>query len=479
MGAKKLSGRITLFIAIICGLLVMLVLTFGFYYYTVKDKVSKQLYMELERISDLNNMLLEAAITDRKQNLESLALFCDEADGSGNENWRDAVRVYETEYFRLGVADLDGNIYYGVGKRADISGRAYYDQVIEKKETVVGMEEAAFDGNNSIIIATPFYSGGDTIKGVLCAEYAADELGRILNRIEGQRGSFTAVLDKRGGLITNFGDLNSDKTIYDELGKVNFDSEQVSEKFWSAVENGHKAFFEGYGAEGDRVLFYCRPAEIKDWSIITIIKTKYYQQIIGEIQTASLVMAAVEAILVACLFLSLMAVLKSGRKEIELRERDFLTNVYTREAAKKILERELGKRGENRFGCCFFLDIDDFKQINDTLGHDGGDRTLVECAMILKQETRTHDVVSRFGGDEFCIWLWDITDRELAGCIAGRILNAFHSKMDVHVSVGITFFAEKGDTYNSIVKRADSGLYMAKELGKDRFAFVEESGHEE
>lgn len=473
MGTKKLSGKITLYIVMICSLLVMLVLTFGFYYYTVKEKVSKQLHTELERVSDLNSMMLNVAITDRRQNLESLALLCDEPDGSGNENWREVVELYETEYFRLGVADLEGNLYYGEGKQADIKDRGYYVQALATKETVVYMQEAAFDGENSVILATPFYNGGETVKGVICAEYATSELGRILNRIEGQSGSLTAVLNRNGGLITNFGDMKSGETIYDVLDKMSFDSEQVSNKFWAAVEDGRKEIFEGYGAEGDRVVFYCRPVGINDWSMITIIKTKHYQQVIGEIQNASLMMAAVEAMLVAGLFLSLIAALRAGKKEIELRERDYLTNVYTREAAKKILEKELSKNGETRFGCCFFLDIDDFKKINDTLGHDGGDRTLVECALILKQETRSQDVVSRFGGDEFCVWLWDITDRELAGCIAGRILNAFHMKMDVHVSIGITFFAEKGDTYNTIVKRADSGLYLAKDLGKDRFAFVE------
>lgn len=130
------------------------------------------------------------------------------------------------------------------------------------------------------------------------------------------------------------------------------------------------------------------------------------------------------------------------------------------------MEHGLKAGGKNRFYACMFLDIDDFKKINDTFGHHKGDLVLVQAGQILSACTRQEDVIVRFGGDEFCIWLYGMRGRKQPEAIAQRIINAFHVSGKVHASIGITLIGENETEYDAILKRADQALYEAKGKGK-------------
>ena len=134
------------------------------------------------------------------------------------------------------------------------------------------------------------------------------------------------------------------------------------------------------------------------------------------------------------------------------------------------MEHGLKAGGKNRFYACMFLDIDDFKKINDTFGHHKGDLVLVQAGQILNSCTRQEDVIVRFGGDEFCIWLYGMRGRKQPEAIAQRIINAFRLSGKVHASIGITLIEEEETEYDAILKRADQALYQAKGKGKNQFA---------
>ena len=120
-----------------------------------------------------------------------------------------------------------------------------------------------------------------------------------------------------------------------------------------------------------------------------------------------------------------------------------------------------------------FLDLDNFKHINDSYGHDAGDFVLQTIAARLMENTRSDDTISRHGGDEFLYLLMEMGDREDVALIAEKLIGAIEAPMDtragdltvslkVHASIGIAMFPKNGSTAELLIKAADKAMYRAK-----------------
>jgi diguanylate cyclase (GGDEF)-like protein len=124
--------------------------------------------------------------------------------------------------------------------------------------------------------------------------------------------------------------------------------------------------------------------------------------------------------------------------------------------------------------CALCIDADHFKAVNDTHGHDAGDRVLVDIAARLQQAVRRYDMVARVGGEEFTVLLIGIGAEEGA-CLAERIRGAIADSpcggIPVTASVGVAAW-RPGDTPDALLKRADEALYAAKGAGRNRVVAV-------
>ncbi|HEV7616785.1 MAG TPA: EAL domain-containing protein [Burkholderiaceae bacterium] len=125
-----------------------------------------------------------------------------------------------------------------------------------------------------------------------------------------------------------------------------------------------------------------------------------------------------------------------------------------------------------------FIDLDRFKNINDTLGHDAGDRLLQEMARRLTASLRDGDLVARLGGDEFVVLIEEVADLSDVSHIARQILSALVKEypldgqlINITASIGISTFPEDGRDEFSLMKHADVAMYRAKEGGKNKFQF--------
>ena len=117
------------------------------------------------------------------------------------------------------------------------------------------------------------------------------------------------------------------------------------------------------------------------------------------------------------------------------------------------------------------IDIDNFKEINDTFGHQTGDDVLASLGRIIREEAREADICCRYGGEEFAV-IMPLTDANSAGALAERLrVRVAQSSFDgrsVTVSIGVASCGEKIRTPQELVKKADSALYDAKRSGKNR-----------
>ena len=142
------------------------------------------------------------------------------------------------------------------------------------------------------------------------------------------------------------------------------------------------------------------------------------------------------------------------------------------------------RRGDRRLAV-MAIDLDRFKQVNDTLGHKFGDRLLMEAGERIKRVVRAEDTAARFGGDEFVLMLRDVHEPAEAAAIAGRLVAALSAPYEFDgqrvlsgASVGVAMAPTHGDASDDLLRHADLALYKAKEAGKGQFRFFEEGLNE-
>lgn len=156
---------------------------------------------------------------------------------------------------------------------------------------------------------------------------------------------------------------------------------------------------------------------------------------------------------------------------------DEKTGLYNNKFFETILDAELekAKRGQQKLSL-FMIDLDFFKNINDTYGHVKADELLARFANILKKQIRKSDIAARFGGDEFVVLLPE-TNLTKAKKFAERVRKKVESdnilkKHNFTISGGVTQFREKGDSKKRLKERIDKALYKAKKQGRGRFIVV-------
>ncbi|ASA25286.1 EAL domain-containing protein [Paenibacillus donghaensis] len=161
---------------------------------------------------------------------------------------------------------------------------------------------------------------------------------------------------------------------------------------------------------------------------------------------------------------------------------DSLSNLPNRLSLLETMENYL-QRPEGK-AALLFVDTDNFKYINDTLGHKSGDILIRKASERLQSVVSGNELLSRLGGDEFVIFIKDITDRESVLNLADTILGAFRqsfligeSNLYVSVSIGISFYPEDGESTEEILKNADVAMYRAKEEGKGTYVLYDKSMH--
>ena len=175
---------------------------------------------------------------------------------------------------------------------------------------------------------------------------------------------------------------------------------------------------------------------------------------------------------------------KSGQKLFEKAHYDGLTGLLNRNAFEEtaqIMMRRAKRRNLNE--ALMFIDLNGFKAINDTRGHEAGNQILVEVARRLKKALRSSDLVARYGGDEFIIYLdnnrSDEITEDLCRLVAKKIIATIEDPitvngldLNVSLSIGVAIFPEAGDTFEALLQNADSAMYRAKNHPEKKYWII-------
>ena len=163
------------------------------------------------------------------------------------------------------------------------------------------------------------------------------------------------------------------------------------------------------------------------------------------------------------------------RKLTHLSLHDTLTGVPNRMHFIRHLSQAIFRaRRHGRSLAVFFIDLDGFKEVNDTLGHDAGDTVLRQIAQRLQKVMRQSDFIARFGGDEFVVMAEEVSDRSSVDSVAAKLMDAVSESCPVKgetrtlsTSIGIAFYPDQGDTPDDLINHADQAMYHAKSQGRN------------
>ncbi len=156
---------------------------------------------------------------------------------------------------------------------------------------------------------------------------------------------------------------------------------------------------------------------------------------------------------------------------------DSLTGLYNKAVARRLAEEYISEIGVGEMCALMLLDVDNFKQINDTMGHPFGDRVLCDVASWLQHLFRESDIIGRAGGDEFTVFLKNIPHAQLvyekATAVTCALREHFSDSCEgnfaISCSIGVALLPQHGKTYDQLYEKADAALYSAKAHGKDGY----------
>ena len=178
---------------------------------------------------------------------------------------------------------------------------------------------------------------------------------------------------------------------------------------------------------------------------------------------------------------NLLTRLKRTNEQItELAHHDSLTGLPNRILFYDRLNQSIARaRREKESIAVLYLDLDGFKLVNDTYGHDVGDALLCEAARRIRACVRVSDTVARMGGDEFTVILCNVKTVNSKDRVAKKIIDAISrpfmlngKECSVSVSIGIALYPDNGETAEQLIKIADAAMYLAKHGGRNCFRFV-------
>jgi diguanylate cyclase (GGDEF)-like protein/PAS domain S-box-containing protein len=163
-------------------------------------------------------------------------------------------------------------------------------------------------------------------------------------------------------------------------------------------------------------------------------------------------------------------------KELELllrAEKDALTGLYNQGASVQLIQNAISESKNNGLNALMIIDLDNFKEVNDSMGHSQGDKVLVEAANALNDIFKGGDIVGRIGGDEFVVYMRNLNTISNADILANKVVKTIHYTFEnedhpiqVTCSVGVAIYPYHGTNYEELFDKADKAVYTAKANGK-------------
>lgn len=374
----------------------------------------------------------------------------------------------------------------------------YYVRVNDSeafRSVLSGSESAAVmkDERGSIVLllSAPIRDEFE-MKGTVVLVFTPNEIANILETPSYNYGivfadGTIAEQTGTGNSFYNVGDLISDK-----LEHVSYESGSYN-SLKQMIEIGRAGNVLVKNEKGEKKYLITQPVKGYDCSVIIAVNNVAIQRSSSDENKNTLVLV-LKLLISMMIFVTLICIIyiinriayKRENKELKNKaETDLLTNLLNKISTEAKIKEYIEGEGYNKTCMMCVLDIDNFKKINDTMGHAFGDEVLSTLGKSLKSEFRVTDVLGRLGGDEFVIFLKDMKDEDYIKKETARIENFFkdftvgrYTKYSPTASIGVALYPRDAQNFDDLYKAADTALYKAKTRGKNQLAFYRDSAEE-
>lgn len=387
------------------------------------------------------------------------------------------VYLVSTDFMAV---DAKGQTYQSI-----IDKPGFTDLVEYKKSSGVFYQDD--EGNPIQYISVPITVESD-VKGILVTEFKPSVLGTLLENPKYSARKTYALVSSDGKVIEATGKESNICT-----AKTNIIENAESYTFLDGSYSGFKQALNdcrtGYqqisGNGVSEYIYYAPITDLRGVAVI-IVDTEDVDRSFEDVSKtirSMLIEICITIVAFIALFLGigLFSKAKYNVENESLQNKadtDQLTDLYNKMATERLIKEYIAGEGRNSVSMLFVIDVDNFKKINDTMGHAFGDKVLSQLGHQIKAWFRVNDIVGRIGGDEFMIFIKDVKDPEVIKREGSRIMQFFqgfnvgeYTRYSPTASVGGAVFPNDGKDFDALYKAADKAVYKSKKQGKNQVSF--------
>lgn len=395
----------------------------------------------------------------------------------------------KTDLERVALIETDGTAHYDTGDVKNVSHRSYFKEAFSGKQTLSDPIESSVDHEVRVVLGVPVLKDGE-IAGILGGSYNVTALSRMMfDDLFGGNG-YSLITDKDGNVVT-YDRVYSEQEQESFSGNMfdYFDNYQIRTSAIQDIKTDFGAGEEGIRefrfSAGRKPFYYIAytPLGMNDWMISYIVPVKAAEAPYDFIRDYEIIFIIVFGMLVAAMVLFI--VYKNRQEKVRLlkrAQRDALTGLYNKKTTQDMIEKSLEEGDAGSCSGLLIMDVDYFKQVNDTYGHIVGDKVLKTFGHLLARQFREHDIVGRIGGDEFMVLIRNINNGSIAENRVKKLIDEVRAleipEMDgngITISVGVAFSPDHGTAFMELYRHADTALYQVKRSGRNGFSVYEKA----
>ncbi len=349
------------------------------------------------------------------------------------------------------------------------------DDGMQEKASFVyrGVLESGEEGKKMLLV---YLDAEELVSSMVKPDYRADAVFALLN-------------DRQTTLLLGGDRIGSpfyDERIWDRM-RVGATNSNDWVHFQQQIIWGYSAYLKSV-RDGETMFFFAFPMDEFNGTLILGVNQSFVTDEVSEAVAKSTSMEwgiLGLFVLIVVVYLLFIIALRMRSKEHSRQledkaETDLLTGLTNKVSTENMIRNYI-ELHPNATGVFILVDVDNFKKVNDTMGHAFGDRVLKELGMRLRSLYRMTDIVGRIGGDEFLIFLKDLKSEEVVRNECKKLDVFFHGfevgdyvKYSVGGSLGAAVYPQDGKTFEELYKNADAAVYVAKRAGKNRLVFYAE-----
>ena len=473
------------------GGIMLLIIIFSLVHFSVvngqkeREEVEKRLIVSAQGYATG----MAQTFTTLQKSAETAAAFMGQMSVDENVNQLQLLQALNesTDAYEAVICDATGTGYRLNGESVNMSSLPYFQQILSGAGQILFTENDGLNEKPALIVTAPILWYQNATGYVICF-YDTEVLKKQLKAADFGTGTFFVLMEKEGKVAALTGSADTafweQSEDYFTFLKQNSENKKQVEKMYTQIHNGLSDICYVSLQREQRAIIYatmkkypfCLLVGINEAYIDTVTKGEWASVRSMVWQIIVILLVFVGAVVV----INIVSKIRENEKSRELADKadtDLLTDLYNKAATERKIKEYLAAH-PGQLGLMFVLDIDNFKKINDTMGHAFGDEVLHTLGIQIRAEFRATDILGRTGGDEFTVFLCNMKEEAIIQAEAHRLERFFQNfqageyvKYSATASIGAAVFPRDAKDFEGLYKAADHALYVAKKRGKNQLAF--------